>query len=162
MVILRSQNKITDFFMILVWASPFKHLSHSQRLNAATLLFMQLQINEKKRPISNTLHCCSTQRTINFNFLQSVVTRYSAMKYHAIRVLPCKAKMQYLFTLQVSRYCLWLCVAEDTAPGTSLFTESAGRASNYRPPPDRTEQSGLSLGTWKSALFIEVPTYLRH
>ena len=24
MVILRSQNKITDFFMILAWASPFK------------------------------------------------------------------------------------------------------------------------------------------
>ena len=26
MVILRSQNKITDFFMILAWASPFKHI----------------------------------------------------------------------------------------------------------------------------------------
>ena len=24
MIILRSQNKITDFFMILAWASPFK------------------------------------------------------------------------------------------------------------------------------------------
>ena len=24
MVILRSQNKITDFFMILAWASPFR------------------------------------------------------------------------------------------------------------------------------------------
>ena len=24
MVILRTQNKITDFFMILAWASPFK------------------------------------------------------------------------------------------------------------------------------------------
>ena len=24
MVILRNQNKITDFFMILAWASPFK------------------------------------------------------------------------------------------------------------------------------------------
>ena len=26
MVILRSQNKITDFLMILAWASPFNHL----------------------------------------------------------------------------------------------------------------------------------------
>ena len=26
MVILRSQNKITDFFMISAWASPFKHI----------------------------------------------------------------------------------------------------------------------------------------
>ena len=26
MVILGSQNKITDFFMILAWASPFKQL----------------------------------------------------------------------------------------------------------------------------------------
>ena len=25
MVILRSQTKITDFFMILAWACPFKH-----------------------------------------------------------------------------------------------------------------------------------------
>ena len=25
MVILRSQNEITDFLMILAWASPFKH-----------------------------------------------------------------------------------------------------------------------------------------
>ena len=25
MVILGTQNKITDFFMILPWASPFKH-----------------------------------------------------------------------------------------------------------------------------------------
>ena len=25
MVILRSRNKITDFFMILAWASPFKY-----------------------------------------------------------------------------------------------------------------------------------------
>ena len=29
MVILRSQNKITDFFMILVWACPFIELPHS-------------------------------------------------------------------------------------------------------------------------------------
>ena len=27
MVILRSQNKITDFWMILAWASPFKYTS---------------------------------------------------------------------------------------------------------------------------------------
>ena len=26
MVILRTRNKITDFFMILAWASPFKYL----------------------------------------------------------------------------------------------------------------------------------------
>ena len=26
MVILKGQNKITDFFMILAWASPFKQL----------------------------------------------------------------------------------------------------------------------------------------
>ena len=31
MVILRSQNKITDFFMILAWASPFNSLFLSQR-----------------------------------------------------------------------------------------------------------------------------------
>ena len=28
MVILRSQNKITDFFMILAWASPFKTIKY--------------------------------------------------------------------------------------------------------------------------------------
>ena len=28
MVILRTQNKITDFFMILAWASPFKYLCY--------------------------------------------------------------------------------------------------------------------------------------
>ena len=28
MVILISQNKITDFFMILAWASPFKYERH--------------------------------------------------------------------------------------------------------------------------------------
>ena len=27
MVIFRSQNKITDFFMILAWASPFNHVN---------------------------------------------------------------------------------------------------------------------------------------
>ena len=32
MVILRSQNKITDFFMILAWASPFKR-SINQSIN---------------------------------------------------------------------------------------------------------------------------------
>ena len=28
MVILRTRNKITDFFMILAWASPFNLMSH--------------------------------------------------------------------------------------------------------------------------------------
>ena len=30
MVILRSQNKITDFLMILAWASPFKRIEEKQ------------------------------------------------------------------------------------------------------------------------------------
>ena len=32
MVILRTRNKITDFLMILAWASPFKitHLNHNK------------------------------------------------------------------------------------------------------------------------------------
>ena len=27
-MVIRSQNKITDFLMILAWASPFKEISH--------------------------------------------------------------------------------------------------------------------------------------
>ena len=33
MVILRSQNKITDFSMILAWASPFKKITQFRRTN---------------------------------------------------------------------------------------------------------------------------------
>ena len=39
MVILRSQNKITDFLMILAWASPFKHiLDHTVFSNMFVML----------------------------------------------------------------------------------------------------------------------------
>ena len=31
MVILGTQNKITDFFMILAWASPFKYVKGEQQ-----------------------------------------------------------------------------------------------------------------------------------
>ena len=33
MVLLGSQNKITDFFMILAWASPFNYLISKLRLS---------------------------------------------------------------------------------------------------------------------------------
>ena len=41
MVILRSQNKITDFLMILAWDSPFEHLI---RDNSLDLQFFNLEI----------------------------------------------------------------------------------------------------------------------
>ena len=37
MVILRTRNKITDFFMILAWASPFKYMNGYQEKNVALL-----------------------------------------------------------------------------------------------------------------------------
>ena len=44
MVILRSQNKITDFFMILAWASPFKvpmslELSNGNPVQSLSVVF---------------------------------------------------------------------------------------------------------------------------
>ena len=38
MVILGSQNEITDFFMILAWASPFKYYNSTQKQRVMTEL----------------------------------------------------------------------------------------------------------------------------
>ena len=38
MVILRSQNKITDFFMILAWASPFKFTEDHKLLGSVVMM----------------------------------------------------------------------------------------------------------------------------
>ena len=37
MVILRTRNKITDFLMILAWASPFKELQFAENPNKQTV-----------------------------------------------------------------------------------------------------------------------------
>ena len=42
MVILKSQNKITDFFMILAWASPFKTLTY----HMSHMKFKELQLKK--------------------------------------------------------------------------------------------------------------------
>ena len=39
MVILRTQNKITDFLMILAWASPFKALSMTTQVDIYNPLY---------------------------------------------------------------------------------------------------------------------------
>ena len=44
MVILGSQNKITDFFMILAWASPFKVFLENAGVPAFALYYSVLQI----------------------------------------------------------------------------------------------------------------------
>ena len=56
MVILRSQNKITDFLMILAWVSPFKEFSdlinehndifRTDLEHAAVLIFLDLRSTE--------------------------------------------------------------------------------------------------------------------
>ena len=53
MVILRSQNKITDFFMILAWASPFNYeqLSNSK---APYMTFVSATLALKPTGYSNT------------------------------------------------------------------------------------------------------------
>ena len=43
MVILRTRNKITDFLMILAWASPFKLLCPQVDLNVNADAELQLQ-----------------------------------------------------------------------------------------------------------------------
>ena len=40
MVILRTRNKITDFLMILAWASPFKNERHSAILDFISAKFI--------------------------------------------------------------------------------------------------------------------------
>ena len=42
MVILRIQNKITDFFIILAWASPFKWTSQIQTFSGAAMVIQFL------------------------------------------------------------------------------------------------------------------------
>ena len=42
MVILRTQNKITDFLMILAWASPFKIFQIKQILEFCAMIFFYL------------------------------------------------------------------------------------------------------------------------
>ena len=56
MVIIGSQNKITDFLMILDWACPFNHLSPHDALKhrftslKTHLIFLQLGVLERKFP----------------------------------------------------------------------------------------------------------------
>ena len=45
MVILRTRNKITDFFMILAWASPFKSL------NCQILAQSSFQLGQRNRNV---------------------------------------------------------------------------------------------------------------
>ena len=56
MVILRNQNKITDFFMILAWASPFKALWYHDALGESLYLCHSLMIDTDS-VIEDDWHC---------------------------------------------------------------------------------------------------------
>ena len=45
MVILRTRNKITDFFMILAWASPFKYTLLSLIITGTLTVWPSMYIN---------------------------------------------------------------------------------------------------------------------
>ena len=64
MVILKSQNKITDFFMILAWASPFKPtFGECAVLAGKLLLSICWRSNVPRAPREHNLLCLNTKPT---------------------------------------------------------------------------------------------------
>ena len=55
MVILRTRNKITDFFMILAWASPFNLLTSTSTPTLKSLA-SRCQIRHPRRPVRAGLY----------------------------------------------------------------------------------------------------------
>ena len=68
MVILRSQNKITDIFKTLAWASPFKHDSLVRQIFVH--IFLKLLVNEippdYDSPISRLYTTCQKYNLLDF------------------------------------------------------------------------------------------------
>ena len=129
MVILRTRNKITDFLMILAWASPFNPRSIQRCLKPhIKIIVIKRNALDQHLPSQNVGQHPSKHQTLSqcwINFVTPSAT--SAQHYLNIgsvklinpflsyigqrlqrwpTILWCKGERQYLLTLQVSRYCL--------------------------------------------------------